>query len=138
MLKTKKLMPPSLIAAVCAIIMVLGSYVCPFAVSIADGPFSFMAVSQEIGNFGVAIMFLVFPALCLVFALFSKAIPLFIFTLLSSSLVGIFSYAMRGYDDFGGFSVGFYLFWAAAILSAICAVWLFVLKIKSKKDTAKE
>lgn len=100
--------------------------------------------SSANGIFYVVMVALIggFALLAVLFAVLKKPIAIIIFNLLSFGVFCLqnWDYTDRGVIPSGSYDWGFgyYIFYAAAIITVVGAVWLLINKIKFKKDNKIE
>ncbi|MBE6776541.1 MAG: hypothetical protein E7542_00300 [Ruminococcaceae bacterium] len=114
-------------------------------VSVVDFSYMYSALSYSLfgGNdgyfyIGMVIAIGLFGLLCTLFTLVKKATPIIVFSFLNLLIVAFqnYDYYLRGVigNEVYDWGIAVYLFYIAAALSLIGAIWMLVVKIKLKKQ----
>ena len=87
---------------------------------------------------GMTVAIGVFGLLCTLFTLLKKATPIIVFSFLNLLIVAFqhYDYYLRGVigNEIYDWGIAVYLFYIAAALSLIGAIWMLVVKIKLKRQ----
>ncbi len=90
---------------------------------------------------GITVAFCVLLAVCLLFVILKKPIPVMIFSVLTYGAFAFHNFATK-MDFFRGgnyaWGIGYYMITVASVVVFACSVWMLVKKIKAKKELADQ